>query len=178
MSGMEDLAYIVVQSSCQFFFILWKNVPLCSFAFLKMWTLQKLYVAYSMRCLSSTQARSRFCTSLFVFMKGHGCLEHYWNFYFTRVLLHFANSLRIILAFLEDHCGVGLQLILTWLVRLYYGRISMKQDGSYLAGRTPSFRGEYSQLFIHQLCAFLGYSNHKHFFLFNAFCFHDFSPTP
>jgi len=48
-------------------------------------------------------------------MKGHGCLEHYRNFYFTRILLYFANSLQIILAFLGDHCGVGigLQLILT-----------------------------------------------------------------
>jgi len=46
-------------------------------------------------------------------MKGHGCLEHCRNFYFTRILLHFANNLRIIPAFLGDHCGVGLQLILT-----------------------------------------------------------------
>jgi len=46
-------------------------------------------------------------------MKGHGFLEHYRNFYFTRILLHFANRLPIILAFLGDHCGVGLQLILT-----------------------------------------------------------------
>jgi len=45
-------------------------------------------------------------------MKDHGCLEHYHNCYFTRILFHFANSLRIILAFLEDHCDVGLQLIL------------------------------------------------------------------
>jgi len=44
-------------------------------------------------------------------MKGPGCLEHYRNFYFTRILLHFANSLRIILTYLGDHCGVGLQLI-------------------------------------------------------------------
>ena len=44
-------------------------------------------------------------------MKGHGCLEHYRNFYFTRILLDFANSLRIILTFLGDQCGVGLQLI-------------------------------------------------------------------
>ena len=47
-------------------------------------------------------------------------------------------------------------------------RISKKQDGS-LIGRIPTFRGEYSQLFIHKLCAFLGYSNHKPFFLFKAF---------
>jgi len=46
-------------------------------------------------------------------MKGHGCLEHYRNFHFTVILLHFDNSLRIILAFLGDHRGVGLQLILT-----------------------------------------------------------------
>jgi len=42
-------------------------------------------------------------------MKGLVCLEHYRNFYLTRILLHFANSLRIILTFLGDHCGVGLQ---------------------------------------------------------------------
>jgi len=39
----------------------------------------------------------------------------------------------------------------------FYGRherISKKQDGS-LVGRTPSFRDEYSQLFIHKICAFL-----------------------
>ena len=74
-------------------------------------------------------------------MKGHGCLEHYGDFYFTRILLHFADSLQIILAFLGDHCGVGtgLQLILTWLnVLVYYERIPKKQDGS-LVGRTPSF---------------------------------------
>ena len=47
-------------------------------------------------------------------------------------------------------------------------RISKKEDGR-LAGRPPSFRGEYSQLFIHKLCAFLDYSNHKQFFLFKAF---------
>jgi len=46
-------------------------------------------------------------------MKGHGCLEHYRNFHFTRILLHFANSLRIFLAFLGNYCDVGLQLILT-----------------------------------------------------------------
>jgi len=44
-------------------------------------------------------------------MKGRGCLEHYRNFNFTRILLHFAKSLRIILTFLGDHCGVSLQLI-------------------------------------------------------------------
>jgi len=44
-------------------------------------------------------------------MKGPGCLEHYRNFYFTCIPLHFANSLRIIFTFLGDHCGVGLQLI-------------------------------------------------------------------
>ena len=63
--------------------------------------------------LSSTKAGSRFCTNLSVLMKGHGCLEHYRNFHFTVILLHFDNSLRIILAFLGDHRGVGLQLILT-----------------------------------------------------------------
>ena len=47
-------------------------------------------------------------------------------------------------------------------------RISKKQDGS-LVESTPSFRGEYSQLFIHKICAFLGYSNPKQFFLFIAF---------
>jgi len=47
-------------------------------------------------------------------------------------------------------------------------RISKKQDGR-IVGRTPSFRGEYSQLFIHKSCAFLDYSNHKQFFLFKAF---------
>jgi len=47
-------------------------------------------------------------------------------------------------------------------------RISKKQDGS-LVVRTASFRGEYSQLFIHKLCAFLDYSNHKQFFFFKAF---------
>ena len=134
------------------------------FAFFKMWTLQQFYLGYCMRCLSSTQEGFIFCTSPFVFMKGHGCLEHYRNFYFTRILLHFANSLQIILAFLGDHCGlgIGLQLILTWLnVLEYYERISKKQDGS-LVGRTPQF--------------FLGYSNHRQFFLFNAFCFYNFSP--
>jgi len=33
----------------------------------------------------------------------------------------------------------------------HHERISKKQDGS-LVGRTPSFLGEYSQLFIHRLC--------------------------
>ena len=47
-------------------------------------------------------------------------------------------------------------------------RISKKQEGS-LVGRTPSFRGENSQLFIHKLFDFLEYSNHKQFFLFKAF---------
>ena len=46
-------------------------------------------------------------------------------------------------------------------------RISKKQDGR-LVGRTPSFRGEYSQLFIIKLRAFLDYSNHRQFFLFKA----------
>ena len=55
-------------------------------------------------------------------------------------------------------------------------RISKKQDGS-LVGRTPSFCGEYSQLFNHKVCAFLSYSNHKQVFLFKVFCFHTFSPT-
>jgi len=41
--------------------------------------------------------------------------------------------------------------------------------GGHVPGRTPSFSGECSQLFIHILCAFLSYSNHKQFFLFNAF---------
>jgi len=44
-------------------------------------------------------------------------------------------------------------------------RISKKQDAT-LVGRSPSFRGENRQLFIHKLCAFLDYSNHKQFFLF------------
>jgi len=70
--------------------------------------LYAVFIIYCMQCLSSTQAGSRFCTNLFVFMKGHGCLEHHRNFRFTRILLHFANSLRIILAFLRDHCGAGL----------------------------------------------------------------------
>jgi len=48
------------------------------------------------------------------------------------------------------------------------GRISKKQDGR-LVGRIPSFRGEYSQLFIYKLRAFLDYSNHKQFFFFKAF---------
>jgi len=39
-------------------------------------------------------------------MKGHACLEHYRNFYFTRKLLHFVNSLQIILTFLGDQRGV------------------------------------------------------------------------
>jgi len=47
-------------------------------------------------------------------------------------------------------------------------RISKKQDGR-LVGRTPSFRGEYSQFFIHKLRPFLDYSNHKQFFQFKAF---------
>ena len=46
-------------------------------------------------------------------------------------------------------------------------RISKKQDGS-LVERTRSFRGENSQLFIHKLCAFLDYANHKQFFLFKV----------
>jgi len=54
-------------------------------------------------------------------------------------------------------------------------RISKKQDGS-LVGRTPNFRGEYSQLFNHKVCALLGCSNHKQVFLFKAFSFHTFSP--
>jgi len=70
-----------------------------------------VYLGYCRRFLSSAPAGSRFCTSLFVFMKGPGCLEHYRIFYFTRILLYFTNSLRIILTFLGDHCGVGLQLI-------------------------------------------------------------------
>jgi len=157
--------------------MLWMNAPLCLFAFFKLWTLQQFYVGDCMRCLSSAQAGSRFSTNLFVFVKGHGCLEQYRNFHFTRILLHFANNLRIILAFLWDHCGVGLQLILTWLdVLLYHERISKKQDGS-LVGRTPSFCGEYSQLFIHKLCAFLGCSNHKQFFLFEAFASSTSAPS-
>jgi len=47
-------------------------------------------------------------------------------------------------------------------------RISNKKDGR-LFGRTPSFRGEYSQLFIYKLRAVLDYSNHKQFFFFKAF---------
>jgi len=46
-------------------------------------------------------------------MNGHGYLENYRNFHFTRILLQFANNLRIILALLGDRCRVGLQLILT-----------------------------------------------------------------
>jgi len=114
--------------------------------------------------LSSAQAGSKFCTSLFVFMKGPGYLEHYRNFYFTCILLHFANSLRIILTFLGDHCGVGLQL----------------SEGTrwQFSWKDLCFGCEYSQLFTHKLYAFLGYSNHKQFFLFKAFCFHNFSPPP
>ena len=63
-------------------------------------------------------------------MKGHGCLKHHCNFHFTRIVLRFANGLRIILTFSGDHRGVGLQLILTWLnVLPYYERISKKHDG-------------------------------------------------
>ena len=47
-------------------------------------------------------------------------------------------------------------------------RSSKKPDGR-LVGRTVSFRGEYSQLFIYKLCAFLDYFNHQQFFLFKAF---------
>jgi len=35
----------------------------------------------------------------------------------------------------------------------------------------------HSQLFIHKLCAILGYSNHKQFFFLKLFCFHNFSPS-
>ena len=44
-------------------------------------------------------------------MKGHGCLEHYRSFHFTRILLHFAKNLRIILAFFGDHCGAEEQTV-------------------------------------------------------------------
>ena len=47
-------------------------------------------------------------------------------------------------------------------------RISNKQDGR-LVGRTPSFRGGYSQLFVYKLRASLDYSNHKQVFLYKAF---------
>jgi len=56
-------------------------------------------------------------------------------------------------------------------------RISKKQDGR-LIGRTPSSRGEYSQLFIYKLCAFLDYSNHKQFLLFKAFASITSAPHP
>jgi len=62
-------------------------------------------------------------------------------------------------------------------VLLYHERISKKQDGS-LVGKTPSFRGEYSLLFIHKLCAFLGYSNHKHFFFSRLFASITSAPHP
>ena len=75
-------------------------------------------------------------------------------FYRKRGLDFYIKRLRHVITFVE-FCG-------------RQERISKKQDGS-LVGRTPSFRGEYSQLFIHKLCAFLDYSNHKQFFLFIAF---------
>ena len=46
--------------------------------------------------------------------------------------------------------------------------ISKKHDGS-LIGRTPVFLVSTVKLFIHKLCAFLDYSNHKQFFLVKAF---------
>ena len=56
-------------------------------------------------------------------------------------------------------------------------RSSKKPDGR-LVGRTLSFRGEYSQLFIYKLCAFLDYSNHQQFFLFKAFASISSAPPP
>jgi len=56
-------------------------------------------------------------------------------------------------------------------------RISKKQDGRSV-GRTPSFRGEYSQLFIYKLLAFLDYSNYRQFFLFKAFASITSAPHP
>ena len=47
-------------------------------------------------------------------------------------------------------------------------RIPKKKDGK-LVGRTSSFRGEYSQLFIYKLRALLDYCNHKQFFLMKDF---------
>ena len=47
-------------------------------------------------------------------------------------------------------------------------RMSKNQDAT-LVGRTPGFRGGNRQMFIHKLCDFLDYSNHKQFFLFKAF---------
>ena len=38
---------------------------------------------------------------------------------------------------------------------------NIKETRWQFSWKDPSFRGEYSQLFIHKLCAFLGYSNHK-----------------
>jgi len=154
MSGMEVPADIVGQSSyCA-------TLLVCIFL---MWTLQQFCLGFCRRCLSSAQAGSKFYTSIFVFMKGRSCLEHYRNFYFTHILLHFANSLRIILTFLGHHCGVGLQLI--------------EETRWQFIWKDPSFSCEYSQLSIHKLCAFLGCSNHKQFFLFKAFCFHNFIPS-
>jgi len=37
--------------------------------------LQQFYLGFCTRCLSSTQAGSRFCTSLFVFFKGSWLLR-------------------------------------------------------------------------------------------------------
>jgi len=89
-------------------------------------------------------------------MKGRGCLERYRNFHFTRILLHFANSLRIILTFLGSHCGVGLQLIeeTRW-----------------------QFSCEYSQLFIHKLCAFLAILITSNFSFSRLFAFITSAPT-
>ena len=76
------------------------------------------------------------------------------DFYRKRGLDFYRKRLRHVIKFVE-FCG-------------RQERISKKQDGS-LVGRTPSFRGECNQLFIHKLCAFLDYSNHKKFFLFISF---------
>ena len=65
------------------------------------------------------------------------------------------TRLRHVIKFVEFCCG-------------RQERISKTQDGR-LVGRTPSFRGEYSQFFIHKLRPFLDYSNHKQFFQFKAF---------
>jgi len=48
-------------------------------------------------------------------------------------------------------------------------RKNIKETRWQFSWKDPHFRGEYSQLFIHKLCAFLGYSNHKQIFLFKAF---------
>jgi len=46
---------------------------------------------------------------------------------------------------------------------------NIKETRWQFSWKDPSFRGENSQFFIHKLCAFLDYSNHKQFFLLAAF---------